>query len=65
MQPGPFARLMIAQDTGTAIVGPARGDLFAGCGPQAGDKAGSINTGARFLFLRPRNLAAQGGPIDQ
>lgn len=50
----PFARLMIAQDTGTAIVGPARGDLFAGCGPQAGEKAGSINTGARFFILAPK-----------
>ncbi|WP_394691375.1 murein transglycosylase A [Hoeflea sp.] len=49
-----FSRLMIAQDTGTAIVGAARGDLFAGCGPQAGDKAGSINTEARFFVLAPK-----------
>lgn len=52
--PKSFSRLMIAQDTGTAIVGPARGDLFAGCGPQAGDKAGSINTEARFFVLAPK-----------
>jgi membrane-bound lytic murein transglycosylase A len=31
----PFRRLMIAQDTGSAIVGPARGDLFAGSGDAA------------------------------
>jgi membrane-bound lytic murein transglycosylase A len=53
--PRPFARLMIAQDTGTAIVGPARGDLFAGSGPEAGDKAGSINTQARFYVLAPKD----------
>ncbi len=52
-EPRPFARLMIAQDTGTAIVGPARGDLFAGCGPEAGDKAGSIKAAARFVILAP------------
>ena len=51
--PRPFARLMIAQDTGTAIVGPVRGDLFAGSGPQAGDKAGSIKADARFVILAP------------
>lgn len=50
----PFERLMIAQDTGTAIVGPARGDLFAGCGAEAGEKAGSINTEARFFVLAPK-----------
>lgn len=52
-EPGPFARLMIAQDTGTAIVGPARGDLFAGCGSAAGEKAGSIKASARFVILAP------------
>lgn len=51
--PRPFARLMIAQDTGTAIVGPVRGDLFAGCGAEAGDKAGSIKAAARFTVLAP------------
>jgi membrane-bound lytic murein transglycosylase A len=52
-EPRSFARLMIAQDTGTAIVGPARGDLFAGCGSEAGDKAGSIKAQARFVILAP------------
>ncbi|WP_417414826.1 murein transglycosylase A [Hoeflea sp.] len=52
-EPRPFARLMIAQDTGTAIVGPARGDLFAGCGSEAGEKAGSIKASARFVILAP------------
>ena len=44
---------MIAQDTGTAIVGTARGDLFAGCGSEAGEKAGSIKAAARFVILAP------------
>ncbi|MEM5470839.1 MltA domain-containing protein [Hoeflea sp. AS60] len=52
-EPRPFARLMIAQDTGTAIVGAARGDLFAGCGSEAGEKAGSIKATARFVILAP------------
>lgn len=61
--PRPFARLMIAQDTGTAITGPARGDLFAGCGRRAGDKAGSIRNRARFVVLAPlgSDLARQAG----
>jgi membrane-bound lytic murein transglycosylase len=32
----PFRRLMVAQDTGSAIVGPARGDIFVGSGDAAG-----------------------------
>jgi len=32
----PFHRLMIAQDTGSAIVGPARADLYFGAGVDAG-----------------------------
>ncbi|KGF69917.1 transglycosylase [Hoeflea sp. BAL378] len=53
--PRSFARLMIAQDTGTAITGPVRGDLFAGSGPAAGDKAGSVKAAARFVVLAPRD----------
>lgn len=62
-EPRPFARLMIAQDTGTAIVGPVRGDLFAGCGSAAGDKAGSIKAVARFVILAPAGseIARQAG----
>jgi len=52
-EPRPFARLMIAQDTGTAIVGPARGDLFAGSGSVAGATAGSIKAKASFVVLAP------------
>ena len=50
----PFASLMIAQDTGSAIVGPARGDLFIGSGIKAGEIAGAIKHSARFTVLLPR-----------
>jgi membrane-bound lytic murein transglycosylase A len=57
----PFARLMIAQDTGSAIVGPARGDLFAGSGDAAGEIAGVIKHDADFYVLVPR-LTVDGRP---
>lgn len=56
-----FRRLMIAQDTGSAIVGPARGDLFAGCGDAAGEIAGVVRHPARFFALLPRGLTLTGG----
>ena len=56
----PFRRLMIAQDTGSAIVGPARGDLFAGSGDAAGEIAGVVRHPARFFALLPRGLRMAG-----
>lgn len=52
----PFRRLMIAQDTGSAITGPARGDLFAGSGAAAGEIAGVVRNAADFHALIPRAL---------
>ena len=52
----PFHRLMIAQDTGSAIIGPARGDLFAGSGHAAGEIAGVVHHPADFYALVPRAL---------
>lgn len=54
----PFARLMIAQDTGSAITGPARGDLFAGSGFEAGEIAGVVRSDADFFALLPKPLFA-------
>ena len=51
-----FCRLMIAQDTGSAIVGAARGDLFAGSGDAAGEIAGVVRHDANFHALIPRTL---------
>ena len=52
----PFRRLMIAQDTGSAITGAARGDLFTGCGDAAGEIAGVIRHPADFYVLAPKPL---------
>lgn len=52
----PFRRLMIAQDTGSAITGSARGDLFAGSGDAAGEMAGVVRNAADFYTLVPHSL---------
>jgi membrane-bound lytic murein transglycosylase A len=52
----PFRRLMVAQDTGSAIVGPARADLYLGAGDDAGRIAGRIRHPGRFVMLLPREL---------
>ena len=54
---GPFRRLMIAQDTGSAIVGEARFDLFFGSGPEAGVRAGAIRHPCRASVLEPKDAA--------
>jgi membrane-bound lytic murein transglycosylase A len=51
--PSPFHRLLIAQDTGSAIVGPARADIFFGSGEEAGVRAGGIRHDATFAVLLP------------
>lgn len=51
---GDLARLMIAQDTGGAIRGVARGDIFFGWGDEAEAAAGATNAEASFVVLRPR-----------
>lgn len=50
-------RLMVAQDTGSAIVGPARGDIFFGSGDEAGAIAGGMRSSGRFIVLAPRGSA--------
>lgn len=52
-----FARLMLALDTGSAIVGPARGDIFTGSGFEAGELAGTVRNEADFYILLPRIAA--------
>lgn len=53
----PIRRLMIAQDTGGAIRGPVRGDVFWGAGDEAGVIAGAMNAKGRMVVLLPRRLA--------
>ena len=52
----PFHRLMIAQDTGSAIVGPARADLYFGAGVDAGRVSGRLRHNMRFVMLVPKSL---------
>jgi membrane-bound lytic murein transglycosylase A len=47
---------MIAQDTGSAIVGPARADIYWGAGDQAGRIAGRVRQAGRFTMLIPREI---------
>ena len=51
-----FNRLMIAQDTGSAIIGPARADIYFGAGAELGHIAGRIRHHGRFTMLVPRSL---------
>ncbi|MBN8953289.1 MULTISPECIES: murein transglycosylase A [unclassified Rhizobium] len=57
----PFARLMLALDTGSAIVGPARGDIFTGSGYDAGELAGTVRNDADFYILIPKAAAQRFG----
>ncbi len=52
----PFRRLMVAQDTGSAIIGPARADIYFGAGTEAGQVAGRLKNPARFVLLLPKSL---------
>lgn len=49
-----FKRLMIAQDVGSAIKGPERGDIFFGCGQEAGRLAGITKEAGKFYALLPK-----------
>ncbi|MCD8497301.1 MAG: MltA domain-containing protein [Alphaproteobacteria bacterium] len=51
---GPFRRLMIAQDTGGAIIGPVRGDVFWGHGQTAEELAGPMKAEGRYWALLPK-----------
>jgi membrane-bound lytic murein transglycosylase A len=55
--PSPFRRLMIAQDTGSAITGPARADIFFGSGDDAGARAGDIRHAGDVVALLPAEEA--------
>jgi membrane-bound lytic murein transglycosylase A len=51
-----FQRLVIAQDTGSAIVGPARADIYFGAGDEAARIAGRIKNPGEFVMLLPLAL---------
>ncbi|MAU52160.1 MAG: murein transglycosylase [Roseovarius sp.] len=49
----PIRRLMVAQDTGSAIRGPQRADIFFGTGADAGRAAGRLRDPGRMVVLMP------------
>ncbi len=49
----PLRRLMIAQDTGSAIKGAQRADVFVGTGDRAGEIAGTMKDNGRMVVLMP------------
>ncbi len=64
-----FRRLMIAQDTGGAIIGPARADIYLGAGEEAARAAGRFKHNGQFVMLVPNELdpdnEALGMPLPQ
>ena len=54
---GRWSGLLVAQDTGGAIKGPVRGDIFFGTGPEAGERAGTMNAPGRKWALIPKAAA--------
>jgi membrane-bound lytic murein transglycosylase A len=49
-----FRKLTIAEDTGSAILGAARADLYHGSGAEAGSRAGVLRHPMRFIVLWPK-----------
>lgn len=49
----PLRRLMVAQDTGSAIKGAQRADVFLGTGDKAGRAAGKLRDPGRLMVLMP------------
>lgn len=60
----PLNRLMVAQDTGSAIKGAQRADIFYGTGDEAGREAGRIKDGGRMVVLLPIQRAYAKLPED-
>lgn len=56
---GRLRRLVLAQDTGGAIRGPVRGDVFWGYGKDAAERAGMMKDSGAYYMLLPRNVAAR------
>jgi membrane-bound lytic murein transglycosylase A len=58
-----FQHLLIAQDTGSAIVGAARADIYFGHGEEISHIAGRIKQHGQFVMLVPRNVAVKGDGV--
>lgn len=55
----PFRKLMMAQDTGGAIRGPVRGDVFWGYGDHAYEMSGAMKNDGRYWILLPNAVAGR------
>ncbi len=55
----PFQHLMVAQDTGTAIKGYVRGDVYWGWGEVASFNAGHMKSAGSMVVLLPKLVAAR------
>ena len=60
----PLRQLMVAQDTGSAIKGAQRADIYFGTGNSAGRAAGRIKDGGRMIVLMPVQYALSKLPQD-
>ncbi len=58
-----FQRLLFAQDTGSAIVGAARADIYFGHGEEISHVAGRIKQYGKFVMLVPQSIAVNGTVI--
>ena len=56
---GKWSGMLTTQDTGGAIKGAVRGDIYFGTGSDAGDRAGTMNAPGRMWVLLPRAVAAR------
>jgi membrane-bound lytic murein transglycosylase A len=61
----PFQRLLVMQDTGGAIRGPVRGDVYWGYSGDAGSVAGRMRSEGRVTVLLPRSVASRLGPTAE
>jgi len=55
-----FRHLLVAQDTGSAIIGPARADIYFGHGEEISHIAGRIKQNGDFVMLVPQSVAVSG-----
>jgi membrane-bound lytic murein transglycosylase A len=58
----PLQRLMVAQDTGGAINGPVRGDVFWGFGNDAEMRAGTMRAQGKYYLLLPKDVTLPRSP---
>ncbi len=72
VSPKPIARMLVTQDTGGAIKGVVRGDVFWGFGKKAAERAGQMKESGSLFVLLPLNsinrckvcTVAEDGPAD-